>query len=336
VRRSALVLAGLAVTVFFGYLAVRHVDPASVRRAIADSDPWWLVPALAVFAVSIVLRAWRWQLLFAPDARPPFGAVTRALFVGYVFNNLLPARAGEAARIVALREEASTPRAETLATVVIERVFDVASLLVLLFAAAPFLPAVSWLGKAGVVAGVAALALVLLVLALSRWEERAIAVAAWPLRQVPRLSAERIEFAVRHVLRGIVAVRRRDVAAAAAAVTIASWLVMAVSFWILMRAFALDVGPGAGLLVVVTVNLSLALPASPAGLGLFEAAAVLALHAYDVSQSEALSYALVLHAMNFAPLVLVGGIIVLRHPLLRGALAQREEGAGGRPPLSPP
>jgi uncharacterized protein (TIRG00374 family) len=125
--RSALVAAGLASTLLFGYIAVRDVDPGAVGDALASSDPWWVLPAGAIFAASILLRAWRWQLLFAPGSRPPLGAVTRALLVGYLFNNVLPARAGEAARIVALREEADTPRAETLATVVIERVFDVVS-----------------------------------------------------------------------------------------------------------------------------------------------------------------------------------------------------------------
>jgi uncharacterized protein (TIRG00374 family) len=127
VTRIGLVAGGVVCTVVFGYIAVRDVDPAAVRDAFRQSDPWWIAPTLLVFAVSIFLRASRWQLLFEPGKRPPLGAVTNALLVSYLFNNVLPARAGEAARIVALHQSARTPRAETLATVVIERVFDVIS-----------------------------------------------------------------------------------------------------------------------------------------------------------------------------------------------------------------
>jgi uncharacterized protein (TIRG00374 family) len=188
---------------------------------------------------------------------------------------------------------------------------------------------VSWLSKAAALAGVAALGVAAVTLALWRYDQRASALATRLIARIPRLPAERVAFAAHHALRGSVALRRADVAAAAAAVTVASWVVMAASFWVLLRAFGLELGPGAGVLVVVTVNLTLVLPSSPAGLGLFEAATVVALHAYRVPQSQALSYALVLHAMNFAPFVLIGAAI-----LAHRSRERRREGAPGRPPSS--
>jgi uncharacterized membrane protein YbhN (UPF0104 family) len=102
------------------------------------------------------------------------------------------------------------------------------------------------------------------------------------------------------------------------ALTIVSWLVLAFSFWILMAAFDLHLPVVAGMLVVVAINLSLVLPSSPAALGVFEAATVVALRAFDVPQAEALSYALVLHLLNFLPFLLIG--LVLLGP---GALRRR-------------
>jgi uncharacterized protein (TIRG00374 family) len=330
--RAGLVVLGLVCTIAFGYIAVRDVDPDAVRDAFGQSNAWWLLPALVVFAVSIFLRAWRWQLLFEPGKRPPLGAVTRALLVSYLFNNVLPARAGEAARIVALRAAVETPRAETFATVIIERIFDVISLLVLFFTVAFWLPEVSWLRTAALLGGVAALGLIAVVVVIWRYDERAVAFLARPLKLVPRLSPERLELAVHHVVRGCAALRRADVALSAFAVTTASWLVMAASFWLLMLGFDLGVGPGAGILVVVTVNLTLVLPSSPGGLGLFEAATVVALHAYGIPQSQALSYGLVLHAMNFFPFIVIGVAIMARHPMLRRAV---RGGAADAAPVEP-
>src|SRR4051812_43657130 len=147
---TALLWAGALVACAFGYLAVRDVRPADVWAAVRDADARWLVPALAAMTAAFFVRAVRWWSLF--DDRPPFGAVVRALFVGYLANNLLPLRAGEIARVASLRLRTGRPVAEIAGTVVIERFFDVLSLLALLFLAAPWLPDVTWLRAAGVLA----------------------------------------------------------------------------------------------------------------------------------------------------------------------------------------
>ncbi len=85
------------------------------------------------------MRTERWRLLFQRDRRPPRRAVFWSLMIGYLFNNILPARAGEAARVVALRREAGVSAARGAATVAVERVFDVASLAVLMLVATPAL-----------------------------------------------------------------------------------------------------------------------------------------------------------------------------------------------------
>ena len=91
------------------------------------------------------VRALRWQQLFAAETRPPLGPVTSAMLIGLAVNMLLPLRAGEAARIVALGRSAGVSRVESLGTVALERVLDVFCLLLLLFAALPWLPEISWL-----------------------------------------------------------------------------------------------------------------------------------------------------------------------------------------------
>jgi glycosyltransferase 2 family protein len=281
-------------------------------EAMGRSELAWLAPALVVFAASILLRALRWQMLFEPAHRPGTKAATRALLVGYLFNNLLPARAGEAARIFQVHRDAGVPRAEALATVVVERIFDVLSLLLLLFGALPWLPRVTWFRQAAILAAVVAAIVVMLAVGLAIFGDRPIRAL---LRLLWFLPAERVEFAVRHTTKGLVAVRRPAVALGAFAVTTVSWLVMGASFWLLMRGFKFGVPVSAALLVLVTVNLTMIVPSGPAALGVFEAGTVVALHAYRVPQSEALSYALVLHALNFFPFIVAGGWLVCGHAI---------------------
>ena len=107
--RPLLAIVGLAVTVVCMYLAVRGVEIEDALDALRDSDLVWLIPALPVFSAAIVLRGVRWWALYDAEQRPPLRAVMYALLVGYFFNNILPARAGEAARVIALNNRARTP-----------------------------------------------------------------------------------------------------------------------------------------------------------------------------------------------------------------------------------
>jgi glycosyltransferase 2 family protein len=83
-----------------------------------------------------------------------------------------------------------------------------------------------------------------------------------------------------------------------------------ISFWLVTLSFDLDLPVVSGLLVLTAVGLSLILPAGPGSVGVFEAAVIVALRAYDVPQAEALSYALVLHAVNFFPYIVAGAVAV--------------------------
>ncbi|MGH3994599.1 MAG: lysylphosphatidylglycerol synthase domain-containing protein, partial [Pseudonocardiaceae bacterium] len=85
-----------------------------------------------------------------------------------------------------------------------------------------------------------------------------------------------------------------------------SWIVLSLSNWLLMLGFDFDLSPVAGLLISVAVGVVLILPTAPSGIGLFEFATVEALAAYDIPREQALSYALVLHALNFFPFLVAG------------------------------
>jgi uncharacterized protein (TIRG00374 family) len=317
-----LIAAGFAVTAAGTYLAVRGVALDDARAALAASDLRWLVPASIVLALALWLRIVRWWVLFDPSSRPPLRAVGHAAFVGYFFNNILPARAGEAARVIALYGKARTPRAETIGTVVIERVFDLLALLVLLFACYPLLPEISWLKAAALLGIVVVAALLVLVVVLVRYDERAVRWLLSPLRRLPGAGvSERVEQAVGNATRGLVALREPRVALRGMALTLASWVVLGFSFWILTAALHLDVPVVAGMLVVVAINLSLVLPSSPAALGVFEAATVVALRAFDVPRAEALSYALVLHLLNLVPFLVIGAALLGPGALRRGLRA---------------
>ena len=309
--RPLLAVIGLAVTVGCMYLALRGVEFDAAGQAFRDSALVWLIPALPVFAAAIVLRGVRWWALYDAELRPPLRAVMYGLLVGYFFNNILPARAGEAARVIALNSRAKTPLGEIVGTVVVERVFDLLALLLLLLCAYPWLPHIWWLRNAAILGGSVPAVFAVVIVLIVRYDERAVHWLLSPLRRIRRPGfAERVEAAAINATRGLVALRNPVIALRGFVLTIASWFVLGVSYWILMEAFHLSLPLDAAILVTVATNLSLVLPSSPAALGVFEAATIIALDAFAIPHAEALSYALVLHVLNLVPFLIIGAVLL--------------------------
>ena len=327
-HRAALVWIGLAVSAVFTYLAVRGVRWGEVGDALRSSDYWWVLPSTVLLFLAQGLRALRWQYLFAAPTRPPYLPVLEATLLGQAFNNILPARAGEAARVVSLNRTAGTSLAEAAATVVVERLFDVLCLLGLLFVLVHWLPHVTWLRAAAILAVALTLLTFAAAFVLFRWGDRPFKAMLRPLARLPFLTEERIDDAAESIVRGARSLHDWRLALVAIVLTTVSWLVLSASTWVLLFAFDLPHSPLLGILVTIAVGLSLAIPSSPGAVGVFEAAALVALKAYDVSKEDALSYALVLHAVNFLPYIAVGAVILLvRRPRAETSGAGPEEPA---------
>lgn len=326
--RPLLIWSGLLATIAFTYLALRGVDFGAVKEALQESNLAWLAPAVAVLALAVFLRALRWRYLFAPETRPSVRAVTSAYLIGQFFNSILPLRAGEAARIVALSRRTKRPRGETAATVLLERVYDVLVLLALLFVLVPWLPRVSWLGAAAIVGivGVGLFAVVIVILAV--YGDRPLLLLLTPLRMVPAIRPERIAAIAANLGRGLAAVRGVRSGLTAVILTASSWVVMGVSFWLLTLAFELPHSLLTGILVVIATNLAQILPSAPAALGVFEAATLLALASYGANRSVALSYAVVLHLVNFLPYLILGPLALRGTPVAALRTGREEVVAG--------
>jgi uncharacterized protein (TIRG00374 family) len=331
--RTLLYALVIVLTLVFSVIALRDVDFDRVGTALAHSDYYWLAPALAAFGVATFIRALRWHALFAPGRRPPVRAVGNAMLVGYLFNNILPARAGEAARVVVLRQRARTPTTEVVGTVVVERVFDVLSILVIFFVASHWLPHVSWFHTAAIAAIVLAVGLMAVIAVLVVYGDRPVRYVARPLGRLPLLTAEKVEHAAGDLVHGLAGLHRPWVAIMGFFWSIVAWMLSAVSAWLVTYAFgglhlpgSTHLGLDAGVLVAVALGLAMILPSPPAAVGVFEAAALLALNAYGFSKSQALPYALVLHVLNFVPFLLMG-LLALHFNALHQRRRTREHAA---------
>jgi uncharacterized protein (TIRG00374 family) len=269
------------------------------------------VPALLLYAFAIGVKAARWRYLFLPETRPAWGAIVKATLLGYLYLAVLPIRAGEPARIIVLNRLSGTSKVEITGTAIVERVFDLAVLLVCFFALEPWLPAGGWARPLAILAGVAGLAIVLVVVLLRVTGERGLRVLLRPFGLLPRVGRESLEHAAVNLRQGLAGLHDPGTAMVALALTAVSWVVFGVSCGVALRAFHLHISVLAGMLVVVAVSLAASLPSLPAGVGIFESACIAALKAYHVAKPEAAAFAVVWHTLNIAPFLLVGAPLAM-------------------------
>ncbi len=308
-RAALLVAAGLAIG-----LAVVALEKIGVDRVISSllqSSPAWVVTAVAVMCLSMLLRSVSWHAILhaALPERPLTQFDTlRATAIGVLMSSTLPARLGEPARAIVISRRAGRPR-ETMPTVVgtlvSQTVLNVLALLILAAIAISSVPIFDQ--RHGALVVVVLVPVVLLAIVL-------IVPAVLAASGSERFSRTRA--VVRPILRGarqvrsglLVFLRPRDGSIALLA-QLSAWALQALACYLLLLAIGLDgrAGIGAAAAVLLAVNVTALVPATPANVGVFQAACVAVLTgAYGVSAADALGYGIVLQAVEVATAVLMG------------------------------
>ncbi len=318
VRASQLLL-GLVIAASLVWLVFRHEDFGSVWQSITTVRVLPLVGAVALATLPFALRVPRWRLLLGRrgDATLPDSSLWHAIAIGFTANNVLPARAGELLRVVAVHRLARVPIATGLSSVAVERVLDALVALGLfgIGLMAAHLPSAVTIGGKPVAALATRLGLICLVaLALAvlaaRHREATVALLARLLPHRP-FSEHVVAFADR-VLVGLGAFRDPRHAAPVLAWSLAIWVVNAAAFYVAFFAFGFQLPFTAALVVQGLLLVAIAAPQLPGYVGTFEATIAGALYLYGVDRNAALAYAVVYHVTTFIPITTLGAWSAVR------------------------
>ncbi len=312
---------GFGVSALFLWLAFRAVPLGNVIDVLRASNPWLFALCAVVATLIFPLRAIRWQSILQPVAgHIPFGPLWRSTAIGMMVNNLVPARAGEVARALALSRE--VPRVSfttSLASLAVDRIFDAIVLLALMFGAmlSPAFPAGAELAGMTVpqfaVAGISGVLVLLLAcyVAVLNPARMLSVVRSIADRVVPRFAA-RIEGFADQALGGLAVLRDARRFALVLWWAFAHWLVHAVALWIGFLAVGMDAPFSAALFLQGVLGFAVALPSSPGFVGVFEYAATSGLGVYGVSADVAISWAVGYHMLSFIPITVFGIVYLAR------------------------
>jgi uncharacterized protein (TIRG00374 family) len=233
--------------------------------------------------------------------------------VGYSINNLLPLRVGEFVRAYLIGEAGGVSAAHALSTIVVERVLDVLTVVLMLVLLLPFIDIPAWAATPALIAGVAFLVLAVLLVTLSMARRWAIGMVDYCARPFPARHRPRLHEAAESVMEGFGVLGKPAVLAQGVGWSFVSWFCSILMIFIIQQAFGLGIGFEAGPFVVATTSLAMLVPASPGYIGTFELVTIKGLeNVFDVSNSTAASYALVQHAFLYLAPMIVAAVYLWR------------------------
>lgn len=313
-RRWILLAVGFAVSAVFVYLALRGLNLREVLLDLRSANYWWLLPGIAVYFGAVWARTWRWHYLLRPIKRIPLRELFPVVVIGYMGNNVYPFRAGEVIRAWVLERNQQVTISASLATIIVERIFDGLVMLMFVFVALPFAPIpppfdriVLWM--TGLFFG-ALLAFFLLALRPAFTQRLYTAVfnvlvPAGKARAFALTQADRF-------MDGLASLRSpADLLMTLVSSTLI-WLTETTKYWFVMHAFDFEVTFFVLMLMTAVVNLATTLPSSPGYVGTFDEPGIEILKVFGVGENVAAAYTLVLHAALWLPITLLGLVYMTR------------------------
>jgi uncharacterized protein (TIRG00374 family) len=309
--RSAI---GIALSAVLLWWTLRDVSLATVWSELSDASiPLFLASTICATLI-FPLRARRWKTILEPVApNQPFGALWRSTAIGMMANNVLPARAGEIARAYALTRQTNVPFATSIASLAVDRLFDMLVLL-LLAVLAFFDPAFPHKATiAGQTLGHLAqgsVAFVLLLFAgltaLAFFPAQLVRAFELFARRISPGLEERGKSVLIRFSEGLSVLRTPGRFASVLAWTIAHWLLNAFAFWLGFKAVGIALPFTAALFLQTLIAVGVALPSAPGFFGFFEKLAQVGLGIYGVSATQATSWAIGFHILSFIPITAIG------------------------------
>lgn len=302
-------LPGLIISAIAIILLARFSNWSEVVDAISGMDLGWLIPAVGLFVISLGLRALSWWALL--QRKVNYGRVFLTLNEGYLLNNIFPFRLGELGRAFILSETTNLSGFFVLSTIIIERMYDFAIAAGLFLATIPLV--LSLESGQSIAVSVFILGIVGLFCMFLLGRNR-----SWIMKKLEGFSLQRFVFRDRIVPRinslldgfGVLANFRQFLLSLV--LMVLSWIFGGLELVFISKSFGVDLSGWMVAFILGMISIGIAIPSAPAGLGVFEAAAVGAFSLLGMPTSDGLAIAIVVHLVSITFTGMVGMFGIFR------------------------
>lgn len=289
-----IILAGL---VAFG----RTIDWADTWLAIRATSPALLGLAAAVNLLSLALKGVRWWIFLRPISVRSLGLAVRGTFVGAGLNNILVANGGEAARVLFVAREARVPSADVLATLALERLFEIVGYIIMLALAVSFLHLPDSLSQTRPFAILSLVVMAGLLVYLVRYPAQS---------GVAVLEGEgfitRARNYGRTFMRTMTNISTGPRFVAATAVSVTGWALQVLTYQLTARAAHFDISVVGTVAALLAVNIGFAIRATPGSVGVFQVIYAMTAVAFGLDRDRATGVAMLIQIQQILPVTILG------------------------------
>lgn len=325
-KKSGQLIIGLIVAVLAVYYTMRNVSVSELMDSFRHVNYIWLLPTFLLMCLTYVARAVRWRVLLLPMKKVKTWDLFSPLMVGFMAG-VLPARAGELVRAYLLGKKFELSFASSLATIVVERLFDMILLLflfswILVFHGEIFDGNIAWSGisirdlafQFGVFSLVLVLVLIAFIYLLTFHNEKAMALVHWLVRPLPEKWQYKLIQMTETFSQGLGVFRNLRALVFIAVATVGVWSLIVLQYYPLYWAYELqDKSATSLILLTVMICILITVLPTPAFLGSFNAGVLIALHSImGEAEVATVSFGFVAWGVNFAVIVL-GGVYFILH-----------------------
>ena len=298
----------------FGIWAMLLVNFSQMWASLQGAGYFYLFPMVAILFLSHWLRVLRWRVLLSPLASFRRRDLFSALMLGYMANTVMPAHLGEFMRAYVAGKFREIPGARIFSSIVVERILDMLAFLLLTALAVLLFPFPEWIVRGGyfilLFTGILALGLVLLKIRPSK-TMRFLETLLTPF---PKKVRDRLSATLANFLSGLNGLKNVGQYLRVILDSVLIWSAYIAIFWLGFKMFHLqnfELNWLSALVLVVITTIGVIIPNSPGYVGTYHKLCQLGLGLFGVPLSEGMSFAIVLHAVNFLPVIIAGLIVML-------------------------
>lgn len=320
-------LIGVLISLLCLWLAVRHVPFSDLRSVVAGADWMWLAVAVVMELLYVLSRAQLLTVILDNEVR--FIDAFWAENLGYLFTNILPLRMGDAARVLVMSQRSGLSLARVTGAAIIERVFDVFTILLALAAVFPFMNVPGRMESVGGIFAALVLVAIAAMLFAVRFGTHAERLIRYFCGWIPGLPVEKILEMWRELLQGLTMLSNHRLALRVQAYEVLSWGLNIFTYYCIMRAFQPDAGMVEAVFMVVVLCFAVSVPSSPGFIGVFQWAGQQALvlpFAAKYNLPTALAIALISHATYYITTSLLGALGLFQQDISFGSIRRRLTG----------
>jgi uncharacterized protein (TIRG00374 family) len=298
---------GLVISAVFLYLALRGLELDKAWLVMRTASYWWIIPGVLVYFFGVWARTWRWHYMLRPIKAVSLVRLFPVVVIGYMGNNVYPARAGELIRAYVLRKKEAVSISASLATIIVERIFDGVIMLLFVFVSLPLTPMPAELRQVVVLFSLLFFGALAVFFVIAASPARSQAVYNWFIaRLVPPRFQDLARGLLDRFMDGLHCLRSGRDILMIFVTSLVIWLAETVKYWFVMHSFDFSVPFYVLMLMNGVVNLATTIPSAPGYVGTFDAPGIEVLEQFGVDRAIATSYTLVLHAALWLPITLLG------------------------------